>query len=76
MAELTPVLLCLEPRLFVLLITIKEDPATLRVLDIIHMNAYTLLNIWISDAVVDEEANRARSEVENDACSAVDALCI
>ena len=75
-AELTPALLCRDPRLFVLLNTVKEDLATLRVLDMFHTDVYTLLNKSISDALVDEDANRAWSDVVDDACPTVGALSI
>ena len=75
-AELTPALLCRDPRLFVLLNTVKEDLATLRVLDMFHTDVYSLLNESISNALVDEDANRAWSDIVNDACSAVGALSI
>jgi len=35
---------------------------------------YTLLDVPVSDALVDEDANRARSDVVDDACSAVGAF--
>lgn len=73
-AELTPLLLGLDPRLFILLDTIKEDLATLRVLDMLDTDVYTLLNISISDAFVDEDANRPWADIVDDACSAIGAL--
>ena len=72
-AEFTPILLCRDPRLAVLLNTIKEDLATLRVLDMFHTDVYTPLNEWISDVLV---ANRAWRDIVDDACSAVGALSI
>jgi hypothetical protein len=71
---LTPLLLCLDPRLFVLLNTIKEDLATLRVLDMLDTDVYTLLDVSVSDALVDEDANRAWGDIVDDACSAVGAF--
>jgi len=71
---LTALLLCLNPRPFVLLNTIKEDLATLRVLDMLDTKVYTLLDEPVSDPLVDEDANRTRGDVVDDACSAVDAF--
>ena len=74
LAGLTALLLRLDPCLFVLLNTIKEDLATLRVLNMLDTEVYTLLNVPVSDALVDEDADRSRSDVVDDACSAVDAF--
>lgn len=71
---LTALLLRLDSRLFVLLNTIEEDLATLRVLNMLDTEVYALLDVPVPDALVDEDANRARCDIVDNACSTTGAF--
>src|SRR5258708_5314478 len=71
---LTALLLCLDPSLFVLLDTVEEDLTTLRVFDMLGADVYALLNAPVSDPLIDEDADRARSDVVDNARPAVGAV--